>query len=213
MLKRFGEPETLARIRSEMRENLRRRGGAASLLITSGPDDVLGKTLEDIAKTSGVEPVDAAIAILRRSPAGVASFNQSEADIAAFMKQPWVMTSSDGSTGHPRLYGSYARKYETYVKNNKIISLRDFIERSTSLPADTFSLEGRGKLKPGSFADVVTFDPATYAPRADFERPTLFAKGVRTVIVNGLVAVEDGAPTGIAAGRGLARTPKAGTCQ
>lgn len=213
MLKRFDEPETLARLRPEMRENLRRRGGAASLLITSGPDDLVGKTLEAIAKESGAEPIDAAMAILRRAPVGVASFNQSEADIAAFMKQPWVMTSSDASTGHPRLYGSYARKYETYVKTNKVISLRDFIERSTALPADAFSLQGRGKLAPGAFADVIVFDPATYAPRADFAQPTLFAKGVRTVIVNGKVAVEDGAPTGVAAGRGLARTPKAGTCQ
>ncbi|WP_293782034.1 amidohydrolase family protein [Sphingosinicella sp.] len=213
MLKRFDAPETLARLRPEMRENLRRRGGAASLLITSGPDDLVGKTLEAIAKESGAEPIDAAIAILRRAPAGVASFNQSEADIAAFMKQPWVMTSSDASTGHPRLYGSYARKYETYVKTNKVIPLRDFIERSTVLPADAFSLEGRGRLAPGAFADVIAFDPATFAPRANFAQPELFAKGIRTVIVNGKVAVEDGAPTGVAAGRGLPRTPKAGACQ
>lgn len=212
MLKRFDEPETLARIRTEMRENLRRRGGAASLLLTRGPDDVVGKTLEQVAAQTGADPIDAAIAVLRRSPAGVASFNQTEPDIAAFMKQPWVMTSSDGSTGHPRLYGSYARKYDKYVKTDKVISLEDFIARSTALPAKSFALEGRGTLAPGAFADVIAFDPATFASRADFTQPTLFAKGVRTVIVNGKVAVEDGAPTGIAAGRGLARTPKAGTC-
>ncbi|MFD0848527.1 N-acyl-D-amino-acid deacylase family protein [Sphingosinicella xenopeptidilytica] len=212
MLKRFDEPETLARLRPEMHENLRRRGGAVSLLITSGPDDLVGKTLEAIAKESGAEPIDAAIAILRRAPVGIASFNQSEADIAAFMKLPWVMTSSDGSIGHPRLYGSYARKYETYVKTNKVIPLRDFIERSTALPADAFSLQDRGTLKPGAFADVIAFDPATYAPRADFAQPALFAKGVRTVIVNGKVVVEDGAPTGVAAGRGLPRTSKAEAC-
>ncbi|MBW7947107.1 MAG: D-aminoacylase, partial [Sphingomonadaceae bacterium] len=67
-------------------------------------------------------------------------------------------------------------------------------------------------LKPGAFADVIAFDPATFAPRADYTQPTLFAKGIRAVVVNGKVAVEDGAPTGIAAGRALPRTPKAGTC-
>ncbi|MBB4632602.1 N-acyl-D-aspartate/D-glutamate deacylase [Sphingosinicella soli] len=212
MLKRFDEPETLARIRTEMRENLRRRGGAASLLLTRGPDDVVGKTLEEIAAQTGADPVDAAVAVMRRGPTGVASFNQTEPDIAAFMKQPWVMTSSDGSTGHPRLYGSYARKYDKYVKTDKVISLGDFIARSTALPAETFSLEGRGVLKTGAFADVVAFDPATFASRADYAQPTLFATGVRTVIVNGKVAVENGAPTGVAAGRGLPRTPKAGSC-
>ncbi len=212
MLKRFDDPETLARIRTDMRENLRRRGGPQSLLITSGPDDLVGKTLEQLAAASGADPVDTAIAVLRRERTGVASFNQSEPDIAAFIKQPWVMTSSDGSTGHPRLYGTYARKYEKYVKTDKVIPLRDFIERSTALPADTFALEGRGKLKAGAFADVIAFDPATFAARADYAQPTLFATGMRTVIVNGKLAVENGAPTGIAAGRGLARTPKAGTC-
>ena len=50
--------------------------------------------------------------------------------------------------------------------------------------------------KPGAFADVVVFDPKTYAARATYEQPTLPAAGVRTVIVNGVVAVDDGALTG-----------------
>lgn len=212
MLGRFDDPATLARIRDEMRENMRRRGGAASLLITSGPDDVAGRTLEEVAKDMAADPVDAAIAILRRQGVGVASFNQSEADIAAFMKRPWVMTSSDASTGHPRVYGSFARKYDTYVRTEGVLSLRDFIERSTALTAGSFGLEGRGHLRTGAFADIVVFDPDGYAPRADYARPTLFAKGVRFVLVNGELAVEDGAPTGIAAGRALPRTPKAGSC-
>lgn len=213
MLKRFDEPETMARMRPEIAENLRRRGGPSSLLITSGPDDARGKTLEAIAKERSLDPIDAAIAILRQQEAGVASFNQSEADIAAFMRQPWVMTSSDASTGHPRVYGSFARKYDKYVKNDKILPLRTFIERSATLTADTFGIEGRGRLEAGAFADVIAFDPARFAPRADYAQPTLFAKGMRTVIVNGVVAVEDGAPTGAAAGRALPRQPKPGSCQ
>ncbi|WP_214286004.1 hypothetical protein, partial [Acinetobacter pittii] len=86
------------------------------LLITSGPADAEGKTLAQVATAAGTDPIDAAIAILRKRAAGVASFNQSEADIAAFMQQPWVVTSSDASQGHPRYYASFARKYATYVK-------------------------------------------------------------------------------------------------
>ncbi|AKM06758.1 N-acyl-D-amino-acid deacylase family protein [Pelagerythrobacter marensis] len=212
MLARFDDPDQMARIRSEMAENMRRRGGPASLLITRGPADVLGKTLEDLAPAAGGDPVQAAIDVLRRAEAGVASFNQDEADIAAFMVQPWVMTSSDASAGHPRYYASYARKYDTYVRERQVIDLRQFIDQSTVVPARAFSIEDRGTLSKGAFADVVVFDPEAYAPRATFLEPTLFSTGVRTVVINGVLALDEGAPTGKAAGRPLPRQSKSTNC-
>lgn len=212
MLARFGEPETLTRLRTEMRENLRRRRGAEAVLITSGGADVRGRTLADIAKARGIDPVNAAIELLRRDEFRVVSFSQEEAMVEAIMRHPWVMSGSDASAGHPRMYGSYARKYAHYVKERGTISLRDFIERSSTLAADRFGLEGRGHLRAGAFADIVMFDPARYAARADYVQPALLAKGVDTVIVNGVVAVEDGAPTGAAAGHALPRTPPPGAC-
>lgn len=212
-LKRFDDPAQMARMLPEIADNLRRRGGPVSILITRGPTDAVGKTLEQIAKATNTSPVAAAISILRQSEAGIASFNQSEADIAAFMKRPWVVTSSDASPGHPRYYASFARKYAVYVKDKKVIDLRTFIDQSTSVTADMFALEGRGRLKPGSFADVVVFDPARFGPRADYVHPTLFSQGMRTVVVNGRIAIDGGAPTGLAAGRPLPRTPKPGSCK
>lgn len=213
MLKRFGSAPTMERMRPEIAENLRRRGGAASLLITSGPAGAQGKTLEAIATEQGVDPVAAAIAILKQSEARVASFNQNEIDIAAFMLRPWVVTSSDATLGHPRYYGSFARKYATYVKDEKIMGLQAFIDQSTAAAATMFSLEGRGQLKVGAFADVIAFDPKSFAPRADYTNPFLLATGMQMVLVNGQVAIENGAPTGIAAGRPLPRQPIAGTCR
>jgi N-acyl-D-amino-acid deacylase len=213
MLERFEDSAVMGKMRPEMADNLRRRGGPASLLITSGPAEAKGKTLEQIAKAAGVDPIDAAIAILKKREAGVASFNQSEADIAAFMQQPWVVTSSDASQGHPRYYASFARKYATYVKEKQVIDLRTFIDRSTAVTAALFGLEGRGQLKAGAFADVVAFDPDRFAQRADYVRPELFSTGMRTVIVNGVVAIENGEPTGAAGGRPLPRKPKPGSCR
>ncbi|WP_338446537.1 amidohydrolase family protein [Pelagerythrobacter marensis] len=205
MLGRFADSAQLPRIREEMAENLRRRGGAASLLITRGPADALGKTLEDLAGEAGDDPIQAAIDLLERSEAGVASFNQSEADIAAFMQRPWVVTSSDASAGHPRYYASFARKYDVYVRQKQVIDLRRFIDQSTAVPAALFGLEGRGRLAEGHFADIVVFDPEGFAPAATYAEPTLFSKGVRTVLVNGVLAIDEGRPTGRAAGRPLAR--------
>jgi N-acyl-D-amino-acid deacylase len=213
MLKRFDDGPSMESMRSEIAKNLRRRGGAASLLITSGPADAQGKTLEAVAKEQGVDPVVAAIAILKQSEARVASFNQNENDIAAFMLRPWVVTSSDATLGHPRYYASFARKYATYVKDEKVMSLQAFIDQSTAAAAAMFSLEGRGQLKVGAFADVIAFDPKSFAPRADYANPFLLATGMRMVVVNGKVAIENGAPTGVAAGRPLPRQPIAGTCR
>lgn len=210
LLERFDDPGEAPRLRSDMAENLRRRGGAAALLITQGA--FKGRTLADVARERGEEAVAAAIAIIRAGDPAVASFNQSEPDIRNFMRQPWVMTGSDASAGHPRFYGSFARKYARYVVAERALTLRQFIERSSALAADTFGLAGRGRLKPGAFADLVVLDPEAYAARATYEQPTLTAAGVRTVLVNGAIAVDKGALTGRAAGRALRHRPPPGSC-
>lgn len=210
LIKRFDTPSLQPRLRADMAEGMRKRGGPATLLITEG--QWRGKYLSQIAAAMKTDPISAAIAVIRVGDPATVSFNQSEADIAAFMRQPWVMTDSDASSGHPRVWGSFARKYAKYVVAEKVLTLRAFIERSSSVTARWFGLTGRGALKAGAFADVVVFDPKSYAAKATYEQPTLPASGVRTVVVNGVVAVDNGALTGKAAGRALPHTSKAGTC-
>ena len=210
ILGRLDDPALAQRLRTGIEDNLRRRGGAAALLITEG--EFKGRTLADVAKSHRGDAVAAAIAAIRIKDPSVASFNQSEPDIAAFMRQPWVMTGSDASGGHPRAYGSFARKYARYVREKRVLTLRQFIERSSALTADTFRLSGRGRLGPGAYADIVIFDPNRYAPRATYEQPALLSEGVRTVLVNGALAVDNGVLTGRAAGRALPHIPTPGTC-
>ncbi|MFM5907175.1 MAG: amidohydrolase family protein [Novosphingobium sp.] len=143
----------------------------------------------------------------------IASFNQDEADIAAFMKRNWVVTSSGASAGHPRYYGSFARKFATYVRERKVIDLQTFIASSTVRTARMFGLKDRGELRSGNFADVIVFDPSRFAPRADYAHPTRFSTGMQTVMVNGSIAIDNGEPTGIAAGHPIARPAKEGTCR
>ena len=208
MLRRFDDPGVAARLRAGMAENLRRRGGAAKLLITEGADS--GRTLEQLA--GGGDPLDAALAAIRRGDPAIASFNQSERDIRAFMARPWVMTGSDASGGHPRVWGSFARKWAEYVRGRRVLTPRQFVERSATLAADTFGLTGRGRLRAGGYADLVVLDPTRYAARATYAQPTLPATGVRTVVVNGVVAVDQGRLTGAAAGRALPHRSPPGSC-
>ena len=203
MLRRFADDGVAPKLRAEAAENLRRRGGAEAILITAGPDHAVGKTLASLAREQSLDPVSAAINLLKLQEVSIASFNQDEGDIAAFMRRDWVVTSSDASVGHPRYYASFARKYATYVRERKVIDLGTFIASSTIRTARMFGLAGRGELRAGNHADVIVFDPARFAPRADYIHPTLLGTGMVTVLVNGQPAIDGGQPTGIAAGTAL----------
>jgi len=203
---RVANPATKARLVTEMMENLRRRGGAKSLLITSTRDTaMLGRTLEDIATARDVSPVEAAIQIIVAGDASVASFNMEEKDIVAFMRRPWVMTGSDGSAGHPRKYGTFPKKWAEYVRGKKVLTPEQFVRQSSALTAETFGIKDRGVVAMGKYADVVVFDDATFMDHATYRNPTALATGMRYVIVNGQVAVDGGAYTGITAGVGITR--------
>jgi N-acyl-D-amino-acid deacylase len=207
LLKRIADPTSHARLVSDMEENLKRRGGPESLLIISGRDaSLVGKRLSAIAAEKKQTPVDAALEIIKNGGAGVASFNMQGADIENFMKQDFVMTGSDGSGGHPRKYGTFARKLRVYVNEKKTITLPFAVQHSSAMAAQTFHLADRGLLREGYYADVIAFDPATVADRATYEHPEVLATGMKYVIVNGKFAVEDGKYTGALAGRPLRRS-------
>ena len=202
---RLDSPEVRDRLRTEMNENLRRRGGAESLLLTRGFGEAAkwdGKTLGEVAAATGSDPVEAAVAILRTADARVASFNMSEEDVESFAVQPWVMTGSDGSTGHPRKYASYPKAYHDLVLTGKM-TLPQFVRRSTGLVADTLGLDGRGYLQDGAFADIAIIDPSEFAPKASYTDPEVLSTGVRQLFVNGRLAVDEGAATGLLAGHPL----------
>jgi N-acyl-D-aspartate/D-glutamate deacylase len=206
MIKRIDDPVVRPRLTSEMEANLKRRGGPESLLITSSRDKALvGKTLGAVASERGKPPVETALDIIKGGGAGVASFNMAGKDIENFMRQDWVMTGSDGSAGHPRKYGTYPRKLREYVMKKKVITLPFAVRASSSLVAETFKIGERGRLKVGYFADVIAFDEKTVSDRATYEQPELLASGMRYVIVNGKVAVDEGKYTGALAGRPIRR--------
>ena len=203
---RVADPATKARLVTDMTENLRRRGGATSLLVTSTRDtSILGRTLEDIAKARDVSPIEAAIQIIVAGDASVASFNMDEKDIVAFMRQPWVMTGSDGSAGHPRKYGTFPKKWAEYVRGKKVLTPEQFVRQSSALTAQTFGITDRGVLAKGKYADLVVFDDATFKDHATYQKPTELATGMKYVIVNGKLAVDAGVYTGITAGVGITR--------
>ena len=202
---RIAAPATHARLLTEMRENLRRRGGAPAMLIVSSRErDLEGKRLDAIAAARGVEPVEAAMQIIRTTgDQSVASFNMSAKDIDTFMRADFVTTCSDGSDGHPRKFGTFPKKIRDYVLDRPVITMARAIAASSAQPARDLHIAQRGRLENGWFADVIVFDPKTIRDQSTYAEPEKLATGMRWVFVNGKPAVEDGKPTGALAGHAL----------
>jgi N-acyl-D-amino-acid deacylase len=193
-------------------ENLRRRNGPDAVLIASYRADpsLQGKTLTEIAKARGVDPVTAALAMMDAGNASIVSFNMSEPDIEAIMRAPFTMACSDGGLSplgagfpHPRDYGAFARRLGVYVRDRKVVGLEFAIRSMTSLPASVFGIKDRGVIRPGAFADLVIFDPATIRDAATYADPQKLAEGVSDVLVNGIAVRLDGKFTEALPGRVL----------
>lgn len=205
MYARLRDLQNQERLLAEIAENLRKRGGPDAILLVARTDGLPSRTLTEEAVVLQLDPVQAAIEIVIGGDARIASFNMHDQDIERFMTQPWVMTSSDGTNGHPRKYASFPRKYRTYVEEKSVLPLADFINRSTRLPADTLKLCRRGRLIPGYFADIVVFDPAHFGPVADFSNPAERSVGVEYLFVNGSAAIHRGELSADLNGRSLRR--------
>jgi N-acyl-D-amino-acid deacylase len=196
--------ELLPKIRQEVTENIRRRGGAKALLIVNTKQPKwLGKNLQEIALLENLSPADTAIHIVLSGNASVASFNMHPKDVNKIMQQDWLITSSDGTKGHPRKFASYPEKFEKFVKNTEVISLTTFINQSSGLVADTLGVKNRGYLKVGYFADLVIIDEKKYKANATYHEPEKLSEGVVYLWVNGQLTINENKYTGQKAGHVL----------
>lgn len=228
-IERLEEPATRLRVRDEMRtptdewENLLLAAGSpANVLLVGFKSDELkpltGKSLAEVAALRGTSPEETAmdLVIEDRSRVDTVYFLMDEANVRRKIALPWVSFGSDAaslapegpfllSNPHPRAYGNFARLLGHYVRDEQIIPLEEAIRRLTSLPADNLGLARRGRLQAGHFADVVVFDPATIQDHATFAEPHQYATGVRHVLVNGRLVLDDGRHTGATPGRVVRR--------
>jgi N-acyl-D-amino-acid deacylase len=179
-------------ILEETKKNIIRRGGPDKLLIVKSTEPkFVGKNLLEISKMLNVSSEVAVFETLKTGYIRVASFNMDADDIHTFMKQDWVVTGSDGNSGHPRKYGSFPRKYHKYVQQEKVIDMASFINGSTSKTAVIFKIKNRGKLQVGYFADIIIFNPKIFKDIADYTDAFQLSEGLIYSIINGKLAVDN----------------------
>lgn len=208
-MQRLEDPNLINRVKEEIKENIRRRGGPSALLITASEDkSILGSTLEQLAKRLEKPAEDVVIHLVKHGRTRVASFNMHQDDINAFMQQPWVVTSSDGTNGHPRKYASFPQKYQEYVVKAKKMDLQRFIYSNSGQTARILGLSDRGLIKTGLKADIVIFDPSKYQAEANFKDWDRLSKGVSHILVNGQQVIIYGNYSGALAGQFVPRGQK-----
>ena len=229
LLDNLSDPEMRQRIHAEVLadgpewENFGTLSTPEGVLVTSvgevGPDGestgaegYVGMRLAEVAAAMGVDWVEAAmeITLMTSGHASMVIFMMSEENVAMQMRQSWIKFGTDASgfdpadvTGmvHPRSYGTYPRILGKYVRDEGVITLEDAVRKMTSAVATRLSIDDRGVLRPGMYADVVVFDPVTVADRATFEDPHQLSAGVEEVFVNGVPVLRGGEHTGAKPGR------------
>ena len=226
--KRLQDPAIRKRVRQEMSaseqyDNLLRAAGTPdNVLLVGFKSEALkpltGKTLGEVARMRHSTPEETAMDLVIEDDSRVETvyFLMSEDNIRKQIVLPWVSFGADADpegidgiflkfSAHPRTFGNFARVYARYVRDEKLMTVPEAVRKMTSLPASNLGIAKRGLLRPGYFADIAVFDPATVQDHATFEKPRQLATGVSEVFVNGQQVVRNGEHTGEKPGRVVKR--------
>jgi dihydroorotase/N-acyl-D-amino-acid deacylase len=227
LLVRLKDPAQRARIKADVLRSDRSwenqylgSAGARGILIARLDNPRLhpyqGRTLDEIARTDRKDPLDVLMDLILEDTttgAGI-MFMMQEDDVRAALRHPLVALGTDtssqatdgvtaGAFSHPRGWGSATRILGLYVREEGLLTLEEAIRKMTSLPAARVKLWDRGLVRPGLMADLVVFDPATVRARSTFANPRQYSEGMRYVMVNGELVVDDGRITEARPGRPL----------
>ena len=179
-----------------------------------------GLTVARIAEHMAIPPLEAVFRLFEDERGGLSMivFSMNEEEVIEIMQHPGGMFGSDGCavapyglTGsrkvHPRFYGTYPRILGRYVREKKVLTLEQAINKMTALPARKLQLKNRGLLNKGYQADIVVFDENQITDTATFENPHQYPKGIHHVLVNGQRVIANGEHTGRLPGKVLRRNP------
>jgi N-acyl-D-amino-acid deacylase len=218
-IERIADPVRRAAIIEEMAAMRQRWGRTdyayATIARYDAEPSLQGKTVpEAAAKVFGSDSINAQIRLLfdvesKGGGSGVFQ-NMSAEDMRVFLAHPFSMFASDGSPRrlgeampHPRSFGNNARILARHVRGDELLQLEEAIRKMTSLPADTFRLGQRGRIRVGEIADLVLFDPAAVTDRSEVGDPHHFSEGFHSVLVRGIPVLRAGKLTGNRSGRAL----------
>lgn len=171
-------------------------------------ENTIGKSLLEIGKMWGKDPIDATMDLLleEENAVGMVDFYGLEEHIITFMKREEQNVCTDGLLSgkpHPRAYGSFPKILGRYVRELGVLTLQEAVYKMTKKAAESFSIKNRGQLKEGYFADIVIFDQGKVSGCDDYINSTQYPTGIDYVIINGNFVIEENEYKNIKAGKVL----------
>ncbi|MDH5511562.1 MAG: amidohydrolase family protein [Nitrospinota bacterium] len=180
--------------------------------------DVEGLTVTQGADLRNKTPHDFVFDLLAEEDAYVEAifFCMNQENMDRIFHKPYVMVGSDAGARaisgplaigkpHPRTFGSFPAFMQKYTRESRSLSIPEAVKKSSSMAAQFFGLSGRGEITPGSFADIVIFDPGSIRDNSTYTNPIAAPSGIKSVFVNGSLAVQDGKLTNNLAGQVITR--------
>ena len=168
-----------------------------------------GSTIAEIAEKQGEDPWDTFFNLVGEK-AFVMPQSMTDANLILKMQQEFISFCTDvgpiqdvGGASHPRGFGAFPRMLSRYVRDLGAISLEQAVAKASASAANKVMAYDRGRISEGMAADVIVFDYNGLTENATFAQPHELSSGMKYVIVNGEVVLEDGKYTGKRPGKVL----------
>lgn len=219
LLKRLKDSAIKEKVIKEMQE--KRAYEYDKIIVATSPINraFIGKKITEIAQAQEVSVEEAIINLLLISEGRITIFldtlNEDNVKMGLAHNLSFVATDGAGydtnyyqkksDLAHPRCFGAFPRFLNKYVNAERLINWEEAIHKITFGPAQKIGLKYRGLVKKGYWADLVIIDPNQIEDKSTFENPYQYSKGVKYVLVNGKIAVDDEKITGQKAGHVLKR--------
>ena len=169
-----------------------------------------GLSVEEAAQRRGQAPLDCACDLLVSERCGITmiDFIAQEEDVEEILRSDCSCVISDSTyptqgLPHPRLYGTFIRVLERYVRQRRTLSLSQAVARMTRIPAGVLRLRSKGRIAPGYDADLNLFDPALVHEAGSYADPAQFPTGMDWVFVAGRPVISEGVYLGGSGGKVL----------
>ncbi|HUS06397.1 MAG TPA: D-aminoacylase [Bryobacteraceae bacterium] len=221
MLKRLHDPQLLPKIKDQVLHGMPGTNWYNHYTATGNWEGMLlvslsspeykrfeGKRMDEVIRTIGGDPLDVLFKLLEANRGSIPTiyFHHNEDDMRYALRQPFVSIGSDGTAvktegplakgnPHPRYYGTFPRVLGRYVRDEKVLSLEEAIRKMSSANAAKIGIYDRGLVRPGFWADVTIFNPATVIDNATWDKPHQYATGIEYVLVNGEIVLARGKHT------------------
>ena len=220
LVNRLDDPKLRAQIRNEMEnqtgwENWYRHIGKDWSKVIIGRTDneryarLSGQSLAAMAAAQKEDPWETFFNLVR-SGAFALPQTMTDANKIRLLREPFISFCTDvGPAGgsrissHPRGFGAFPRLLSRYVRDLGTTSLERAVAQAAAVATNDVMAYDRGRIAQGLAADIIVFDYEELTDRATFAEPQRLSDGMKYVLVNGQVVLEDGKFTGTRSGRVL----------